>query len=365
MKTKVIESWDSEISQDIKNQIQKSLETKGFYNYKFISEKDIKSNIQGSYLWILKYFWYSSLFLVYLLNEKIISNYITLLHSIWFIWWISIMLILLKWSVIINKSLQKSEILITNRWNLYWWEVSLWKWEDFYLSKIIYLKRKLSNYFLNVSMKEKLEELRKFWKWKWALLDMMNYIMILITYYITFPILWVLITFLWKLWFFIYKTKNRDLVFLDSSEKQIQEISQSIKSESNILKEAFKSWKYNWVWESFEKLWGLTQKSNDIWIQINEKFKNFEKVKDIFDLSMFQDWIRNEVYSPFLELEKVLSKSLEENIKASKDLEFLIEKENDLTLKNPLILQKERLKIQKEELEKYKNLIQSYLLKLQ
>lgn len=362
-KVRLKESKNNSIDENLEKKIKESLETKWFYSHKFISEKDIKSSIQSSYLWVLKYFWYLSLFLIYLWKGRVILQS-TMLSAILFLWLFCIVFILFKWSFIIKHFLKSSEILITNRWTLHWWEVIIWKWEDFYLPMLEYIRRKVGNYFFNISVQDKLKELRKFWKWKWALFDMINYIVILTTYYITFPIIWPLSKILWKIWFFFYKIKNKDLVFLDESSKQIENIAESIKNESKNIKTYLKNWEYSSIGKSFETLWELVNKGNSLWIRINEKFTNLEKIKDIFDLSMFQNWMKKEIHSPFDRLVKLLTESKNLNIQTTVNLESLIEKENESSLKNPLILQKERLEIQKQELEKFENLIQWYLLKL-
>lgn len=155
-------------------------------------------------------------------------------------------------------------------------------------------------------------------------------------------------------------------LFVDITESSI-ELKKEKKSSISLLTEAGRNeWKENLsgkIEDSFEIIakWAevATKKSVEL-----EKLLSDSKYKDIFNFTKYGGWIKTQILEPLREIHELLEKNNDTLEGILSQIEEQIRETNSPSLKKPLELQKERIKIQLESFKKMITMIDGYLTQL-
>ncbi len=171
---------------------------------------------------------------------------------------------------------------------------------------------------------------------------------------------------------------HRTLLMMNNTEHQIQTLFWSI-YESSIELKSGKKQSLSLLTEAGQNIWAenLSGKLQDSFELIGEIAKNAtedtlklrslletSKYKDIFNFIKYGNWIKTQVLEPIDEIHQLLTKNKDILEKTVIEIDKQISDTADAALQKPLILQKERLVIQKGSIERVMNMFEGYQEKL-
>lgn len=152
---------------------------------------------------------------------------------------------------------------------------------------------------------------------------------------------------------------------LDTKAKKLQATSDSTLT---LLDEAGRNeWKENLLGkidESITLLSDLAGTSTEQSVKLR-KILESSKYKDIFNFTKYGHWVKIQILEPIESILLLLSKNHATLEKTIEDLTNQINETTDLSLQGPLILQKDRLELQQESFTKNIELLKQYQEKLQ
>lgn len=196
-------------------------------------------------------------------------------------------------------------------------------------------------------------------------------IMMGITYFIGVPIVYLLASLYARIMHAILLTTNNTEYKIQSLFTRIDNNSHKLQNEKNTLVSSLTEAKNN------EWLENLSGRINDAFKKLNifansttndsitlRKMLEKSKYHDIFNFPKYDTWIKNQVLTPIIELISLLEKN--ENIVTNtiSALNSQILQTSDPSHQKPLELQKKRLELHLEELKKMKQILASYQEKL-
>ncbi len=171
---------------------------------------------------------------------------------------------------------------------------------------------------------------------------------------------------------------HRYLLLMSNTEHRIQTLFQNIQTYSDSLKTGQKNtvkllqeagqnaWKENLsgkIWESLELINSLASDATNNSIELR-KILESSQYKDIFNFIKYGNWIKTQILEPISEILHLLEKNHITIQKTIVSLENDISNTQDSSLQKPLILQKERLELQKNSYESTMELLNTYKEKL-
>lgn len=115
--------------------------------------------------------------------------------------------------------------------------------------------------------------------------------------------------------------------------------------------------------DSFELIGKMAGDATDNTIELKKLLEN-SKYKDIFNFVKYGNWVKTQVIEPIEEIYELLRKNREMIQKTIGGLEKQIENTTDPSLQKPLILQKDRLMIHIESLDRVIKMLEGYREKL-
>lgn len=377
----------------IPENIQNKVDDRWFYLYEWITPKEVKTSIERDYLKILSFIafplWIVSIFTVIFWIPIFLGVlWIAFLFISFYLLYISI-----KRSIILNHI---SNVIITNNAISVWWKIInndnfvyqksyIERWEkefdeDLFWESQIWVQK---DWFLS----KVYENLINIWKYMMKFvtdissdirLILFANIVIAIYFLIVAWVYFVWIFFIWIFWLFIMIVNKAILKFTWHQVYYINWLFEDIDTSSNILLETKNNLTESLNNATQNKWQGWLLVDINSWIEktnheANNSIKNILKLKtilenskysEIFSFETYNNWIKRQIIEPLNEIKNLLEKNkgiLENTIK---ELENQISITIDITLKNPLELQKTRLEKQNEDFEKYIVLIKSYIDKL-
>ena len=174
------------------------------------------------------------------------------------------------------------------------------------------------------------------------------------------------------------RISHQILLAVNNTEHEIQTRFKKIITASIALKQAKKEslslldeasqnlWKDNLserLSNSFESISTMASQATNDSVELR-KILEASKYKDIFNFTKYGNWTKKQILEPIEEIYLLLSKN-HDTIKISREsLNSQIEKIQDPSLKKPLILQKERLEIQIQSIERILKMLDGYKEKL-
>lgn len=159
---------------------------------------------------------------------------------------------------------------------------------------------------------------------------------------------------------------HRALLITNNTEHQIQtlfgkiyesslELKSGKKESVSLLTEASQNaWAENLsgkIRDSFELIGEMAENATNDTIKLRKLLES-SKYKDIFNFVKYGNWIKTQVIEPIKEILELLEKNKNILEKTVIDLDKQISHTGDPSLQKPLILQKERLILQKENIER-------------
>lgn len=168
---------------------------------------------------------------------------------------------------------------------------------------------------------------------------------------------------------------HRTLLAINNTEYEIQTLFKKILESSISLKESRKEsvsllneasqneWKDNLsgkLSHSFERINDMASHATDDALELRKLLES-SKYKDIFNFQKYGNWTKKQILEPIEEILLLLQKNHDILSKTLQSIESQILQTKDPSLQEPLMLQKERLKIQDKNLEKNILLLNNYI----
>ncbi len=144
-------------------------------------------------------------------------------------------------------------------------------------------------------------------------------------------------------------------------------LKQAKKESLSLLDEASQNlWKDNLserLSNSFESINTMASQATNDTVELR-KILEASKYKDIFNFTKYGNWTKKQILEPIEEIYLLLSKNHDTIKITMQSLDLQIEKTQDPSLKKPLIIQKERLEIQIQSIERVLKMLDGYKEKL-
>lgn len=399
MNIKINEEQEKKEKFSLPSRIQNEVDEKWFYLYNWISTNDVKSSIEKDFLSIISKIWNILAIFAVLIWLIFFSNlYLLFIVFFSFIWIISILILIFlsipsfKKSFILSKN---AFVVLTNS------HISInWKIVSFNnVSSLANDMDKIANEFdeylfqdsnLSKTKSDLIKEIRKkFFEWYETISKLLKnnkdsralfiwYLMYSLYAFIMFIIYFAWTVFLWLFTLvlnfinkFILKIKWHEVISINYLFDKIDSNSVILNNEkNNLIKNLLKAKNNEWqdalllnINSWIDKITKESEIAVKNSLNLGKKLQN-SKYNDIFDFSVYNSWIKKQIYDPIDEVEKLLTKNLEVIVETMKDIKNQINITEEKSFKDALSLQEKRLEIRVEEIEKFIALIKSYKEKL-
>ena len=406
-KTKTIKEKNNDLKNNhyfsIPKNIQKNINERWFALYNWIWTQDIKQSIERDFLKLLNKLW--TIWAIVLILPTIILLWIKspLAYPVffWILWIINIIFLIYLLIIAIKRSsiLRKNAyVLITDKAVSINGKIKYIKENKIFSNKNL---KQISELFEEeLFKKSKIEKSKqwfrkqvidkvKYWYWKivnstssssrdnwwWLILLLALYTAYVASVWIIYFIWIFFIWIFWNLLSFINKqillTTGHIITTINDYFEKIENNSNNLVKEKNdltiLLNQASNNnWKdsllikiNNWI----KKI--NTNASNAIDSSLNLKnVINNSKYKEIFNFSIYNSWIKKQIYIPLSEILNLLEKNLNLLKLNLENIEKEILKITDESLKWPLVTSKTRTEMQIQNLEKHILWIKHYINKL-
>jgi len=405
-KTKTIHEKRNDLetnhSFSIPENIKKDINEKWFHLYEWIWEQDVKQSIERDFLKLITKLW--TFFSLTLIIPSIILLYIEAylifnFYFFWLLWIINIFLtIYLVWISIKRSNILKdnNQVLITDT------SVSInWKIKKLESNKITsnYNLNNISNIFeeklfweshIHKSKKSFKDQVVKqitnwyakiwsMWRWRnWAQLMLLLWAL----YSVYALSLWFIylfwIFFIWIFWN-ILSVINKKLLLISWHEittinnyfENIDKDSKSLIIEketlTTLLNQAMESnWKDSLLIKINSWIKDINKNASDAVntsIKLRKKIES-SKYHEMFNFSIYNSWIKKQIYIPLQQISDLLNVNLEKLKKNKETIEKQILETTDQSLQWPLFASKTRTIMRIEDVEKHINSINVYIEKL-
>lgn len=399
MNIKINEEQEKKEKFSLPSRIQNEVDEKWFYLYNWISTNDVKSSIEKDFLSIISKIWNILAIFAVLIWLIFFSNlYLLFIVFFSFIWIISILILIFlsipsfKKSFILSKN---AFVVLTNS------HISInWKIVSFNnVSSLANDMDKIANEFdeylfqdsnLSKIKSDLIKEIRKkIFEWYETISKLLKnnkdsralfiwYLMYSLYAFIMFIIYFAWTVFLWLFTLvlnfinkFILKIKWHEVISINYLFDKIDSNSVILNNEkNNLIKNLLKAKNNEWqdalllnINSWIDKITKESEIAVKNSLNLGKKLQN-SKYNDIFDFSVYNSWIKKQIYDPIDEVEKLLTKNLEVIVETMKDIKNQINITEEKSFKDALSLQEKRLEIRVEEIEKFIALIKSYKEKL-
>lgn len=399
MNIKINEEQEKKEKFSLPSRIQNEVDEKWFYLYNWISTNDVKSSIEKDFLSIISKIWNILAIFAVLIWLIFFSNLYLLFIVFFSFIWIILILILIFLSI---PSFKKSFILSKNAFVVLTnSHISInWKIVSFNnVSSLANDMDKIANEFdeylfqdsnLSKTKSDLIKEIRKkIFEWYETISKLLKnnkdsralfiwYLMYSLYAFIMFIIYFAWTVFLWLFTLvlnfinkFILKIKWHEVISINYLFDKIDSNSVILNNEkNNLIKNLLKAKNNEWqdalllnINSWIDKITKESEIAVKNSLNLGKKLQN-SKYNDIFDFSVYNSWIKKQIYDPIDEVEKLLTKNLEVIVETMKDIKNQINITEEKSFKDALSLQEKRLEIRVEEIEKFIALIKSYKEKL-
>lgn len=384
--------------------IQSEVDEKWFFLYNWISSEDVKASIEKDFLNIInKIWWFLAVIVVILWVFTYWSIRALLLTFLSFVWFTSILILLFlsfiaaKRSKILSKN---AFVVLTNNYVSLNWKIlkydeiskmqgdlkSIEKEFDeslFWESNLFILKSDLTKQIWN----KLIDWYQKIWKFLWNRWSYSNdssktlilvygiytfyAIFMWIVYFVWTFFLWIFTLFLNFINKFILKIKWQEVISINSMFNKIDSNSNILNNEKNnltknLLKAKNNEWQDALLLNINSWINKITKESN---IAVNNSLSLEKKLKDskyndFFDFSIYNSWIKKQIYDPLQEIKNILEKNLEVLIKTKSEIISQTNSTKEVWFKAALESQTKRLEMRIEDMKSNINLIKSYMEKI-
>ena len=380
---------------------QKEIKEKWFFLYNWIWSNDVKLSIERDFLRIIKNYWtFFSLILilpciVLILLELFSLFYIYFISTLWVIiafLFIYLIILAIKRSNILRKN---SHILITDSSILINWRISKLKWFiydydlieiwDLFEEKLFYKSRihKTKRWFIN-------QVFDQIFDWYWTIFKLSDWkkwsiqLMLILTvlYSIYSLSLWIIyifwIFFIWIFWIILsiinklilLKTGHEITIINDNFENIDFDSKELIIEKNNLSKLLTDAMNNDWKSSLLTKIKTWIEDINvyasraiDTSIILKKQIES-SKYKEMFNFSIYNSWIKKQIYTPLKQILDLLDKNLKILEKNKTQIEKQILKTSDSSLQWSLTISKTRTQMRIEEIQKHINKISIYINKL-
>ena len=404
-KTETIQNPNLSASQcfNIPKIIQKDINEKWFHLYNWIWEDDVKLSIERDFLKYISKYW-TAISISLILPALIlwyISETLFYIYFFWFLWIINIVLLLFLTLISIKRSsiLRKNaQVLITDSSISINWKIRKlqnnkivsnenldWIWKLFE-EKIFQESNigKTKKWFFTQVVDQITEWFAFIFKsWKWSSRDSQKGMLVLLVLYLIYTIsisiiyfFWIL--FIWIFWIFLSFINKKILLIsghkitsINNGFENIDSYSKELIKEknnlSNLLDNAMNNdWKdslltkiNDWI----ENINLYASRSVDRSLELKKEIKT-SKYKEMFNFSIYNSWIKKQIYIPLEQIVKLLEKNLGILKTKKESIKKQILQTKDPSLQCPLIANKKRIEMRIVEIEKHIKKINIYMNKL-
>lgn len=379
----------------IPDKIQDKINERWFYLYSFITPNEVKNSIERDYLKILSFIalplWIISIVLWVIALPLFLA-------CVWIVFaFIIIYLIILsiKRSITLTHT---SNVVLTDKAISIWWKIiknedldkEKWiiqKYEREFDEKIFWDSRlSEAKWWLLKQVIEKVTSI--FWKifettkhfdnrnsaqimLIWMLLWVVYVAIISGIYFIWIFIIWIFWLFIMTVnkailkvtWQKVFKINNLFDEIDKSSDNLIDSKNKLSLNLNNATQSKWQDWLLNEINSWIKKVNNEADVSIKNILKLRKTLEN-SNYKDIFNFNIYNNWIKKQIVEPLKSILELLSKNKEIIEKTIEELEIQISETKEISYKNTLEVQKLRLEKQKEEFEKYRVLINSYIEKI-
>lgn len=392
------------LNENIPEKTKKEIEERGFSLYKWISPQEVKTSIQRDYLSILSTFWIWIGWGAILLS-LFWWGFTPLSFGIFF--WILGIFYTLVLIYLIAVAIKRS-IILTNSANVILTEKAISIWGEILdyekLNSNNKTIQKISSEFEEPLFAESNLEKKKWqllentmnsigeaWGWVFKMLwdfdrggrDSGQLVIFVVLLWILYTATMGIIYFsgLFFIWIFslgitlfnkfLLRISGHQVQRINDTFENIDMLSNTLVDEStslgNFLDEARKN---NWqdglllkINKGIENINSSASESVDDSKHLRNLLEDSE-YKDIFNFWTYGNWVKSKIIAPLEKIYELLEKNTTILQKTIQELENQITETKEASLSWPLELQKKRLQSQKQQFEKQKELISSYLEKL-
>lgn len=388
----------------IPKNIRDKIKERWFYLYEWIWAKDVKISIERDFLKYMSRVWWT-LAIIIIIPSIIIFFIIQFLIVYLFLWILFIVNILLILFLII-VSIKRSRLLTKNAYVLLTdthisinWKVQnidnydiykdedIWKIaklfeEDVFWESYSYITK--NNFFKDICFKIssgykfifKNIESRSKNSIQLILISIILYTLYVLSLWFIYFI-WIII--IWLFWILISKINKKVLLIIwdkiisinnkfELIDKNSNKLSEKKEEISKLLNDAINNeWK-DWLLLKINS-WidGINKcalDSIETSISLKKEIED-SKYKEMFNFSIYNSWIKKQIYEPLKQIHDLLENNLN-SIKEKKiEIEKQIENTKEDSLKENLVLNKNRIDLKIEVFEKHISNIKTYLEKLQ
>lgn len=343
MNIKINEEQEKKEKFSLPSRIQNEVDEKWFYLYNWISTNDVKSSIEKDFLSIISKIWNILAIFAVLIWLIFFSNlYLLFIVFFSFIWIISILILIFlsipsfKKSFILSKN---AFVVLTNS------HISInWKIVSFNnVSSLANDMDKIANEFdeylfqdsnLSKTKSDLIKEIRKkIFEWYETISKLLKnnkdsralfiwYLMYSLYAFIMFIIYFAWTVFLWLFTLvlnfinkFILKIKWHEVISINYLFDKIDSNSVILNNEkNNLIKNLLKAKNNEWqdalllnINSWIDKITKESEIAVKNSLNLGKKLQN-SKYNDIFDFSVYNSWIKKQIYDPIDEVEKLLTK---------------------------------------------------------
>lgn len=379
----------------IPNKIQDKINERWFYLYSFITPNEVKNSIERDYLKILSFIalplwiisiilwvialplflacvWIVFAFIVIYLIILSVKRSITLTHTSNVV--LTDKAISIWWKIIKNEDLEKEKWIIQKYEKEFdekiFWESRLSEAKWSLLKKVI---EKVTSIFWKIFDTTKNFDSRDSGQIMlvWMLLWVVYVAIISGIYFIWIFIIWIFWLFIMSInkailkitWQKVFKINNLFDDIDKSSDNLIDSKNKLSLNLNNANQNKWQDWLLNDINSWIQKVNNEADISIRNILKLRKTLEN-SNYKDIFNFNIYNNWIKKQIVEPLKSILELLSKNKEIIEKTIEELEIQINETKEVSYKNTLEVQKLRLEKQKEEFEKYRVLINSYIEKI-
>jgi len=391
-------------------EIQKSISERGFYLYEWISPDEVKMSIERDYLNILQTIGpvlaiisiTGSVIIAYIL-ENIFLAYIFFFWVVW-IWIIWILCYLFIVAIFRSKILMNNSFVVVTdssisvAWNIFQHSqtqdiaMKIYKVENIFNEKLFNkseLKSKTDNLFRKVCdlLFWGYSYITHFWSSEWRsywssrdsgswflfmyLLYTAYIILMFISFFIGVFILWLFSLWLTSINKKIWLIKWHEVTVINNLFTEIDERSNILFDEKkNVQKLLGQAYENDWKDSLLEKINKWIASINTQAVHTVENAKKLReklhtsRYKKMFNIHLFNSWLKKQIYDPLFDLQKLLEKSIDTLQITRDNIWVQITETSDISLQSPLKLQEKRIDLQIVETTKNIRNIKEYLQKL-
>lgn len=386
----------------IPQNIQSILNEKGFYLYNWISPKDVKNSIERDFLQVINRIWLPLAIISIFAAGIFYQNIVMMLFVFFWIIFVSMILILLY---LFFLWIKRSFLLVKNAYVIVTNDYFSINGKIVNKSDLEYIQydiHDVSYVFDEELFWESQLEINKWWLlqsiknkffsgYSWIIQTVgrtrsKNGIVVLIVVLFLYTIYSFVMSIFYLLWAlivgifanilssinrFVLVYTGNEVLTINSLFEKIDHDSKSIEDEKNNLLVNLKDAKNNeWVDnlltkinEGIVKINTFTNNAIETNLKLKTKLKK-SKYAEMFNFQIYNSWVRKQILDPLTEIYEILDDNYKLLFTTIENIDKQISDTSEVSLQAPLVAQKKRLEMRKEEIERHINMIAKYLYKL-